>query len=444
MRAATFVVLLLSAAPLGAAFDWPNWRGPLSYGVSLDRDVPTRWSATENIAWKSPLAGVGVSSPIVAGDRVFVTSQVGSGRRQPGNHPRLAQGASAAGAGERALTSVDGDRTQFVVQAFDRTTGRLAWEHRMEAEGLLPGVHDKHNMASPSPVSDGRMVFAWFATGQIVALGADGQVVWQRHLGNEIAPFEINWGHSSSPALHGNLLILLCDHAQASYLLALDKRTGTEVWRADRGRGRSSYSTPTVIEVDGRSQVIVNSSARVDAYDAATGEPVWHVGGPNQFPIPVPSYADGVLYLSRGYRSGPYMAVRVDGRGDVSSTHVLWEVPTGAPYVSSLIQYRGRVFMANDVGVLTAVDAKTGERLWQERTPGVFSASPVAAGGHVYFLSETGDTVVVSADSPAVVRTNDLGERALASPAISDGQLFIRTDGHLYSVGREQTSSAPK
>lgn len=434
MRPLPLLVLLLAAVPLGAA-DWPTWRGPLSSGVSPDTNVPARWSATENVAWKAPLAGVGVSSPIVAGGRVFVTSQIGPGRRQPGSHPRLAQGRSATGAGERALAAVQGDRTVFVVQAFDQKTGALAWEHRTPAEGDLPGVHDKHNMASPSPVSDGRMVFAWFATGQVVALGPDGAVVWQRHLGREISPFDINWGHSSSPALHGNLLILLCDHEPAAYLLALDKTTGRQVWRAARGRGRSSYSTPVVVEANGRSEVIVNSSERVDAYDARTGEPLWHVGGSNSFPIPVPSAENGVLYMSRGYRSGPYMAVRAGGRGDVSRTHVLWEVPTGAPYVSSLVQYRGRVFMANDVGVLTVIDAKTGQRVWQERTPGVFSASPVAADGKVYFLSETGETVVVSADTPAIIATNDLGERALASPAIADSRLYIRTDGFLYAIG---------
>ena len=426
---------VLASASLGAA-DWPNWRGPLASGVSPESGLPEKWSATENIAWKARLTGVGVSSPIVAGDQVYVTSQLGAGVRKPGNHPRLAQGASAAGSGERALEAAVADgKTYFVVQAFARADGRLLWEHRMEAAGELPGVHDKHNMASSSPVSDGRIVYAWFATGQIVALDRAGKVVWQRHLGQEISPFDINWGHSSSPTLHGNLLLLLCDHGPASYLLAVDKETGKQAWKADRGKGRASYSTPVVVEVNGRSEVIVNSSERVDAYDAKDGTLLWHVGGSNQFPIPVASYENGMLYMSRGYRSGPYMAVRPGGRGDVSATHVAWQVPTGAPYVSSLVQYQGRVYMANDVGVLTVIDAKTGQRVWQERTPGVFSASPVAGDGKVYFLSETGETMVLSTAGPSIVARNDLGERALASPAISGGRLFIRTDGHIYAIG---------
>ena len=437
IRSVAAALSLFVATVSLAAADWPNWRGPLGSGVSTETGLPNTWSATQNVAWKAALAGVGVSSPIVSGDQVYVTSQVGAGVRQPGNHPRLAQGASAAGSGERALTAAGGDsKTFFVVQAFGRADGKLLWEHRMEASGELPGVHDKHNMASSSPVSDGRMVYAWFATGQIVALDRTGKVVWNRHLGTEISPFEINWGHSSSPTLHGNLLLLLCDHAPASYLLAVDKETGKQVWRADRGKGRTSYSTPFVVEAGGRSEIVVNSSERVDAYDAKDGTLLWHVGGSNQFPIPVGSYENGMIYMSRGYRSGPYMAVRPGGRGDVSATNVAWQVSTGAPYVSSLVHYRGRVYMANDVGVLSAIDAKTGERVWQERTSGVFSASPVAADGKIYFLSETGETVVLSTEGPSIIARNDLGERALASPAISGGRIFIRTDGHLFAVGK--------
>ena len=204
-RLGVAVVSLVLATSSLAAADWPHWRGPLASGVSTETGLPERWSATQNVAWKAPLAGVGVSSPIVAGDQVYVTSQVGAGVRQPGTHPRLAQGGSAAGAGERALTAAGAaGKTYFVVQAFARADGRLLWEHRMEAVGELPGVHDKHNMASSSPVSDGRMVYAWFATGQIVALDRAGKLVWSRHLGQEISPFDINWGHSSSPTLHGD------------------------------------------------------------------------------------------------------------------------------------------------------------------------------------------------------------------------------------------------
>jgi len=422
-----------------SAADWPQWRGPGASGVAPDRTLPTRWSATENIAWKAPIAGVGVSTPIVSGDRVFVTSQVGAGVRREGSHPRLVQGGDAATQGERALGSghpSDGGKTFFVVEAFARTGGKRLWERRIEAEGTLTPVHDKHNLATPSPVSDGSLVFAWFGTGQIAALDREGAVVWQRHLGKEIAPFDIQWGHGSSPTLYDDLLILLCDQPSASYLLALDKRTGKDRWKADRGKGRSSYSTPLIVSGSGRAEVIVNSSERIDAYDARTGEFLWYTGDANRFPIPSPVVHEGIIYASRGYRSGPYMAIKPGGRGDVSATHVAWLVGTGAPYVSSLLYYDGVVYMANDVGVLTAIDAATGQRLWQERVDGVFSASPVAGAGHVYFVSENGETIVLKAGrQPQVVARNGIGARAVASPAVSNGQIFIRTDDQLFCIG---------
>lgn len=428
------------ALALGAsvsAADWPQWRGPHGTGVADDKDLPVRWSATENVAWKADLGGLGISSPIVAGDRVFVTSQIGAGVSRVG--PRLAQGASAAGAGERALDTsrAAGDKTFFLVEAFSRSDGRRLWEYRVEATAPLPTVHDKHNLASPSPVTDGQLVYAWFGTGQLVALDMNGTLVWERHLGKEISPFDINWGHSSSPTLYQDVLILLCDHAPASYLLAVDKRTGRERWRVDRGKGRLSYTTPFVIEAASGPEVIINSSERVDAYDPRTGAFLWHVGGANQYPIPAPTFHDGILYMTRGYRSGPYMAVRPGGRGDVSASHVVWQLPTGAAYISSLVYDAGLLYMANDVGAITVIEAATGNRIWQQRVDGIFSASPVAADGKIYFVSETGEVVVLrSGRDPEVLARNDVGERLLASLAVSNGQLFIRSDGRLFCIGK--------
>jgi outer membrane protein assembly factor BamB len=435
--AAMLVAPLLTAAIYAA--DWPQWRGPGLSGVAPDARLPVRWSGTDGVAWKTAISGAGVSTPIVSGDRVFVTSQLGAGVRREGNHPRLVQGSDAAAQGERALAaatgSTDPSATFFVVEAFGRADGKRIWERRIAAEGDLTPVHDKHNLATPSPVTDGALVFAWFGTGQIVALDRAGAIVWQRHLAKENGAFDIQWGHGSSPVLHGDLLILLCDQPARSYLVALDKATGKDRWKADRGQGRSSYSTPLVVEGAFGTEVIVNSTERLDAYDARTGAFLWHAGETSRFAVPTPVFHDGIVYASRGYRSGPYMAIRPGGRGDVSS-RILWSVATGAPYVSSLLHYDGIIYMANDVGVLTAVDAKTGTRIWQERVDGVFSASPVAGGGHVYFVSEGGETVVVKAGrQPQVVARNAIGERAVASPAISGGRIFIRTDRHVFAIG---------
>ena len=436
---AAALALLLAVAHRAAADDWPQWRGPHGTGISTEKGIPARWGK-EDVRWKVPVGGLGVSSPVVAGDRIFVTSQSGRGVRREGNHPKLAQGQE--GSEEKPLgaaagaTPGDAPAVEFVVEAFQRKDGRRLWQYHFAAEGTLPPVHEKHNLASPSPVTDGRLVYAWFGTGQLVALDMDGKLAWQRHLGKELGSFDINWGAGSSPALFGDLLFLLCYHEPRSYLLALDKRTGKERWKVDRGKDVRSYSTPVVFAGPKGDELVINSTERLESYDPRTGELLWHAGGPHRFAIPVPTFDGSVLYASRGYRSGPYMAIRPGGRGDVSETHVQWSVPTGAPYVSSLLYYDGLVYMASDVGVVTCVDARTGEKAWQERIPGIFTASPVAAEGRVYLLSETGDAIVLRAGREArVLERSPLGFRMVASPALSGQQVFIRTDEQLVSIG---------
>ncbi len=440
MRFALACALALAGVPGTAeAEDWPNWRGPLGTGVSPESSLPTEWGP-DTVAWKIPLAGLSVSSPVVAGERVFVSSQAGRGPRREGNHPALARGADSDADAEKPLGSAGPEaegRVQFVIEAFAAADGRSLWQHRFDADGELPGVHDKHNLSSASPLTDGERVYAWFATGQIVALDVgSGEPVWQRNLAGDYAPFVIDWGHASSPALHGELLYLLCDHEPDAYLVALDRRSGEEKWRVERPEGTSAWSTPLVVDGPQGAELIVNSNARIDAYDPETGELLWWTGEPNRFAVPSPSAHDGVLYMSRGYRSGPYMALRTGGRGDVSASHVLWSVATGAPYISSLLYYDGLIYMANGNGVVTCVDASNGERVWQDRLGGIFSASPVAGAGRIYLVSETGEMLVLVAGRELkLLARNDVGERTSASPAISGGRLFIRTERHLIAVG---------
>jgi outer membrane protein assembly factor BamB len=298
-------------------------------------------------------------------------------------------------------------------------------------------VHEKHNLATPTPVTDGQRVYAWFGNGQIVALDMEGRLVWTRHLGAEIAPFRTLWGHGSSPALFGDLLILLCDHLSTAYLLAVDVRTGKDRWKVERGEERTSHSTPLVIRGPQRAELLVNSSERVDAYDPATGTLLWFTGEPRQTPVPSAVFHDGRIYLSRGYRNSDYMAIRPGGRGDVTATHVEWQAPSGASYVPSIVHYDGLLYMTNEVGVVTCADARTGERVWRHRLGGVFFASPVAGDGKIYMASETGETFVLRAGrTPEVLARNDLGERFIASPAISQGRVILRSDGTLFAVGR--------
>ncbi len=431
-------MLLIGLAHLHAD-NWPHWRGPSATGVSAETGLPERWSDTENIAWKAPVRGLGISSPIVWGDAVFVTSQIGRSARRSGNHPTLVQGGSPEAAGERALggSTAAAGNVSFLLTALSRIDGRKLWEYEIAAEGPLAEVHDKHNLASSSPITDGRRVYAWFGTGQMVALDMSGKLLWSRHLGREYAPFNINWGHSSSPALFNDTLVLACYHDPAAYLIGLDSASGKTRWRVERGKDINSYSTPLVVQSPGGPELIVNSSDGVSGHNPSTGQLLWHIQESNRFPIPMPVSHDGTIYTSRGYRSGPYMAIRPGGKGDVSKSHVLWRIDTGAPYVSSLVYYDGVLYMAGDVGVLSAIDAKTGQRIWQERTGGVFTASPVAANGKIYLLSEDGQTIVLAAGkAPRVLARNRLDARQLASPAISGGRLFIRTDDAVIAVGK--------
>ncbi len=423
--------------------DWPQWRGASSDGVSSEAGLPTKWGVDQNIVWKVAPAGLGGSSPIVWGERVFVTSQIGSAAVQKGSHPQLARDDPSLVVhekpmgGRRSEPQSDTSEVFLVVEAFDRLDGSQLWEYRVRATGPFPQLHDKHNLATPTPTTDGEQLYAWFGNGQIVCLDTKGNLVWTRHLGQEYSPFQNRWGHGSSPVLYNDLVILLCDHRLASYLLALDKRTGKECWKRDRGTGRVSHSTPLVVPGPVSDELIVNSSERIDAYDPASGELLWHAGSPRQTPIPSPVFHDGVIYMSRGYRNSDFLAIRPGGRGDVTESHIMWRTAGGASYVPSILHYDGLLYMTNEVGVVTCAEASTGERVWRQRLGGIFFASPTAADGKVYFFSETGETFVVRAGrEPHILAHNNLEERFIASPAIAKGQLFLRSDETLFCIGK--------
>jgi outer membrane protein assembly factor BamB len=436
-------LVVCAASAVIRAEDWPQWRGPAGTGVSTEQSLPERWSDTEGVAWKARLRGVGVSSPVVAGDRVFVTSQIGAGIRREGNHPTLVQDGSASARGERGLASAASDgRIRFLVEAFARTDGRPLWTYDLASSDARQAVHDKHNLASASPVTDGTRVYAVFGTGQMVAVDMNGAKVWQRDLAAEYGAWQINWGHGSSPIVYRDTVILPCFHEPTSYLIALDARTGATRWKVDRGSKVVSYSTPLVVRAPGGDELVLNTSEAIEAYDPATGKELWRLTETSRFAIPMPVHHDGVLYASRGYRSGPYAAIKVGGRGDIAASHVLWKVPTGAPYISSLVYHDGLLYMAADVGVVTCIEAKTGERVWQERLEGVFTASPVAADGKIYLVSESGETIVLRPGRKAdVIARNTINGRLLASPAISRGRLFLRTDDALIAISGSGSSS---
>jgi outer membrane protein assembly factor BamB len=288
LRIAFYIIPLL-LAPAWAE-NWPQWRGPAGTGVSRDTGFPAEWSSKTNVAWKAPLRGLGVSTPIVWNDRVFVTYQIGANALRPGIHPTLVQGGNAVAAGEHPLggarpqDSAASDIT-LAVAAFDRKSGRQLWEYTFKAEGDLPQTHEKRNLATSSPVTDGEMIYAWFSTGQLAAVDMNGKLVWSRHIGREYSVMDINWGQASSPALYQDRLILPCYNPSSSFLLALDKKTGKQIWRTDREKGLISYSTPLVVETPQGAEVALNTSERVEAFDPITGKLKWQFAGE---PLPHP------------------------------------------------------------------------------------------------------------------------------------------------------------
>lgn len=443
--ALTCALAALVATTVLSAENWPAWRGPADAGVSPETNLPVTWSDSTNIAWRAPLTGLGVSTPIIWGNRVFVTSQAGNVAERSGKHPTLITGDALDESGERTLGGrkqgerhAADDTVRFVLTALDRTSGRRLWEHTLVGEGPFPEIHEKHNLASPSPTTDGERVYAWYGTGQLVAVDMSGRQVWARNLAKDIAPVSIIWGPGSSPTVYAQTLYLLAYHGASAYLLALDAATGATRWKVDGTKGVTSYSTPVIVQTATGPELVVNSSEGVAGHSPATGERLWFYPEANSFPVPAPVPGPGgLIYLNRGYRSSPYMALRAGGRGDISATHVVWRQATSGPYVPSLVHYQGLLYMATDQGIVSAIDATTGARVWQERIPGVYMGSPVAGDGKVYFADETGTTIVLEAGrSLKVLAKNKLTGRFAASPAIAGGRIYLRSDDAVVAVGR--------
>lgn len=396
------VVCLLPSAYSG---DWPGWRGPQGTGVSPEKNLPVKWSATENVRWKVPLHGAGVSTPIVWGDRVFLT-------------------------GSDGRTS-----DQLHVYCFHRADGRTLWHTRLFGSAQPEGQFPPGGMAVPTPATDGKFVYALFGTGDLVCLDVEGKPVWVRSLAEEYGPFRNRWGMAASPILVGGLLVVQVDHWGQSYLLAVDSRSGANRWKTERDAS-VNWSSPLITVVKGKPQVIVAGTYRVKGYDLEAGNELWTVSGMQMQCIPSPVVLGDMLYAVSG-RRGNNLAIRLDGsRGDLTNTNVVWKKIRGTPYVPSAVCYGGQYFMIDDTGMGTCMDATTGDMLWQERIGGNYRASLVAGDGKVYFANLEGDVTVIEA-GPKFQRLakNNLGEAIVASPAVAHGQLFIRGEKHLFCIG---------
>lgn len=392
--------------------NWPGWRGPTADGVSREIDLPTAWSQADNVEWKVEVPGIGHSSPIVWDDRVYVTSATGSG-------------------GE----------TKWWVFCFDRNDGKLVWRTEAAA-GRGERAHGKHGRASSTPYTDGEHVWAYFGNGGVACLDRDGNVAWRR----ELRKYQNPWGSAASVVIFDDRVIINGDDDADPFLVALDKGTGETLWKTPREGQARSFSTPAVVPVPGtdRFEVVINGQHRVKGYDLKTGEELWTVEGATQWVTPTPVFSDGLVFASSG-RSGPTFAIRPGGKGDVTTSHVAWKIPTGSPYISSPVLWDRFLFMVNGTGIATCLDAKTGKVFWRERFQSGkdgFSNSPIAANGIFYVMDEEGSCSLLRAsETYERIATNSIGERCLTSPAASDGQIFLRSDRHLYCIGSRQKNT---
>lgn len=422
-RGALCLALLLTGAGAALGSDaapWPTWRGPLAIGVAPEGKPPTHWSETENVLWKRQLPGLGTSTPIVVGERIYVSTAVDTGRKAP--------------TGSRSIY-------QFTLLALDLGSGETVWRKVAREEAPHEGTHPDGTFASCSPVSDGERVFAFFGSHGIYAYSLQGELLWSEDLGDMHT--RNAFGEGASPALAGEVLVINWDHEGDSFVVGLDAATGDERWRQARDES-TSWATPLVVEHAGRKQVITSATSKIRSYDAETGELLWYASGMTANAIPSPVHHDGIVYLASGFRGSSLMAVRLEGaEGDITDKpQVLFKLGRDTPYVPSPLFYRGIVyFLKSNSGILTAIDAKTGDRHYgPERisaVPNVY-ASPVAADGRIYLLGRDGGAAVLAAGPRLeVLAENQLEDRFDASPVVVGNSLILRGRRSLYRISEE-------
>jgi outer membrane protein assembly factor BamB len=412
-----------SPAPSTERF-WPQWRGPSATGVSKTAKPPLQWSDTKNIKWKIEIPGRGSASPIVWDNRIYVLTAVPAGVPMAASHtPR---GASPA-------------MHKYLVLAIDRATGKMVWERTAREEAPHETSHPENGTwASSSPITNGEILIAPFDSRGIYAYDLNGTLLWQTDLGDK--RMRQQFGEGSTPTLYRNRLVVVWDHTAGSFITVLDTKSGKEIWRQSRDE-IDTWATPLVLERDGRAQVIVPGMNRVRSYDLETGELIWHTAGLTMNPIPSPVADDTFVYLMSGFRGNSLKAIRVAGaKGDITGTDaVAWTLDRDTPYVPSPLLYDGIIyFLKSNSGLLSAYDAKSGKPHFQAQrltaAPEVF-ASPVGAAGRVYIPSRDGITVVLKhGPTMETLAENKLSDGFDASPALVDGEMFLRGYKYLYCI----------
>lgn len=441
---AALAVSIAASAPSPQATDWPQWRGPDGLGVSGASGVPGEWSATKNVRWKTAIPGRGHSSPIVLGERVFLTTAV-EGDAVPG-----AKATRHVIDGQDFLhpDAVGADRKQTLkVLALDAKSGKLLWERTAWEGTPYDSRHRKGSFASPTPATDGQRVYAYFGAEGLYAYELDGKLAWKVALPGVRT---LGVGTGTSPVVWRDKVIVLCDedNGEQSFLAAFDARTGKQAWRTPR-QVQISWATPILVSarLDAgsgaaavRDELIAAGTELNVAYDPQSGKELWRAKGLDSNAVPSPVAGHGLVVLSTGYPSKLALAIRPGGSGDVSdSPRVVWRYTKGTAYVPSPVLYGDYLYLLTDKGLLTALDARTGTVQYEGArvpTPASFTASPVAFDGKLLLLSEDGDGFLIKAGPKhEVLATNPLGEPVFASPAIAAGRLYIRGLNHLFCIG---------
>ena len=414
--------------------DWPQWRGPLGTGFAPESDPPIEWSESKNVRWKVALPGKGHSTPIVLGDRIFLTTAIPFGEQLP---PKFS---TAPGTHDGVPIT---QNHEFVVLAIDRHDGTVLWQKSVHRKLPHEGGHYTASLASNSAVTDGTLVFAYFGSHGLYCLDLQGDVIWQKELGE----MQTKHGHgeSSSPVVYGDNLFINWDHDGPCFVAAFDKRTGRQVWKVDRDE-ETSWSSPIIVENEGRAVLIVAGTNRVRGYDPATGSVIWECGGLSSNIVATPVAGDGMLFAGSSYEKKAFLAIRLDGaQGDITGTdRVAWTRSRGTPYVPSPLLYGDSLyFLAHYQGVLSRVDTVTGvDKPGPIRLGNVgdIYASPVAGGGRIYVTGIEGNTIVLSHDDrPEVLAFNSLDDEFAASAAIVGKDLFLRGKKHLYCISADTT-----
>ncbi len=418
-RSILIVSAFLSFQALSLAGNWPHWRGPNMNGYVAEKNLPVSWSASENIAWKIEMPDFTGSTPILWGERIFLNVA---------------------------------DDTEIYLWCLDRKDGKEIWKRHLGGGNVKVR---KQNMSSPSPVTDGKSVWVLTGTGILKAFDFEGKELWSRDIQKDYGPFGLNWGFASSPLLHKELLYIPVLHGMKtddpSYVMAIETLTGKTRWRVERptdavSESPDAYTTPGLLRYDGREEIVISGGDYVTGHNPATGEELWRAGGLNPDKgrnyriVASPVISGHLIYVSSRVR--PLIAFKAGGRGDITTSHRVWSTDQG-PDVPTPATDGKYLFILNDRGIMWCRDAKTGEEIWgnQRVRAGTYSASPVIADGKVYVTSEDGVTTVIEAGPEfKILAENDLADYTLSSPAVSDGQIFLRTTKHLYCVGERSSS----